>query len=147
LRDFHALATDCGLTLCVETFIPSIFQEPKMAAELADGLRGVRLTLDTGHLLSQGFRADAWGPLYRHVGHVHIWDATEAPENPQVPYGQGHLDLAALLNGLQQAGFQDTLTIEYFGLVPGPVAPFDSEQEIVKVRQALLALAPDLAGA
>ncbi len=147
LRDFHALATECGLTLCVETYTPSIFQEPKLAAELLDGLRGVRLTLDTGHLLSQGFLADTWGPLYRHTGHVHVWDAERAPENPQVPYGRGLLDLPALVAGLRAANFAETLTVEYFGVVTGVRTPFDSEPEIVKVREALEAAAPELAGA
>lgn len=146
LRDFHALAKDCGITLCVETYQPSIFQVPAVAAELADGLRGVKLTLDTGHLLSQGFHADTWAPLYRHVGHVHLWDAVQAPDRVQVPFGEGGLDLPAVVDALRRAGYTETLTIEYIGVTPGEAVRFDPEQEIVKMRRALLAAAPELAG-
>jgi len=145
LRDFHALAKDCEVTLCVETFVPSIFQEPKMAAELLDGLRGVRLTLDSGHLLAQGYDVASWEPLYSHVGHVHLWAAVRLPDHAEALTGDRGLELPAILHGLAGAGYDGTLTIEYIGTPGREGLRFDPESEIIRLRAALLAAAPGLA--
>jgi sugar phosphate isomerase/epimerase len=144
LRDFHALARDCEVTLCVETFVPSIFQEPKMAAELADGLRGVRLTLDTGHLLSQGYGVASWQPLYHHVGHVHLWAAVRPPAHAENLPGDRGLEVPALLAELAQVGYAGTLTIEYIGTVGREGVRFDPEEEIRALRDRLIVARPEL---
>jgi len=144
LRDFHAVAKDCGVTICVETFQPSLFQEPTMAAELADGLRGVRLTLDTGHLLAQGYGVASWGPLYRHVGHVHLWAAVRVPDQAEALTGDRGLDIPGVLAGLAGAGYDGTLTIEYIGTPGREGLRFDPESEIRALRDRLIAARPEL---
>lgn len=144
LRDFHALAKDCGAALCVETFVPSLFQEPTMAAELADGLRGVLLTLDSGHLLAQGHGMASWGPLYRHVGHVHLWAAMRARHQAENLPGDRGLDIPVLLAELVKVGYVGTLTIEYIGTAGREGLRFDPEEEIRKLRDRLIAERPEL---
>ena len=144
LRDFHALAAECGALLAVETYVPSLFARPKQAAELAEALRGTRLTLDTGHLLQQGIAMEAWEPLYPHVGHVHVKDAGPTLDRYQVPFGEGGLQVGTLVEALRHVRFGGTLSIEYAGSRPGDAIRIEADTEIARVRQALLAAAPEL---
>jgi len=137
LKDFLGVAAGHGLVLAVETYDPSVFRRPDVAARLAGETPGLKLTLDTGHLLSSGSAQDSWGPLYPHVGHVHVRDAGRERDMNQMPVGKGVLDMAALVNDLEKAGFVGTVSVEYLGPRPRDAVKFDVEAEIVKLREVL----------
>lgn len=137
LRDFAAVAADQGVVPCLETRSDSPFVQPAFAAGTAEAVEGLRLTLDTGHLLCAGLTQDTWGPLVPLTGHVHVRDAGLDAGRFQMPFGSGHLDLARLLTDLAGAGYAGLFTAEYMGRRPEDLVPFDSEPELRKTREAL----------
>lgn len=139
LRDYVALAADHGVALCLETFGGSAAIRPATAVEWAEGLPGLGLTLDTGHLLSRGVRQPDWAPLWPHVRHVHVKDAGLTPDRYQVPFGEGALDLAGLVRSLEEARYAGAYTVEYIGPRSEDMRRFDAEPEIRKLRAALVA--------
>jgi len=145
LRDFVGVATDHGLVLALETYEHSPYRDPARALALTHVVPGLKLALDTGHLMCTGSGQETWAPLFPHVAHVHVKDAGPSWGEYQVPVGKGQLDVPALIASLRAAGYDGALTVEYIGPRPRDVHKYDVETEIRKMRELLertLAAAP-----
>jgi sugar phosphate isomerase/epimerase len=102
------------------TAAPQALCEPWAGAAVAsvDDVRalvaavpGVRFLIDTGHVT-------AWGgdiiELLPFAAHVQLRDARAG--EPQVTPGEGDVDFAEVLRGLEDVGYEGVLSIEYFDL-------------------------------
>ncbi len=137
LRDFTAVAMEQGLTACLETRSDTPFGVPAAAAAVAEHIQGLRITLDTGHLLCRGHGPATWGPLLPHVSHVHLRDAGGDDAHFQVPFGSGLLDVDRLLRDLHAANYEGLLTAEYIGRRPEDAVTFEPDPELRRVREYL----------
>ncbi|MEK7767606.1 MAG: sugar phosphate isomerase/epimerase [bacterium] len=137
LTDFVEIGRDHGLVIALETLEETPFQDPTIAAGMASLVPGLKLTLDSGHLLSMGFAQDTWKPLYPHVAHVHLKDSAAGRNVYQVPVGKGQLNLGALVAALRAASYDGALTIEYVGPRAIDKYQFDAEGETGRMREAV----------
>ena len=100
--------------------VAALEPEPGMLIEtvdeyraLAEGLPGLRLALDTGHLIVTGERdpAAAVREFAGALGTVTIEDMRRG-EHVHLPFGEGDMDVPALLDGLDAAGFGGLVCVE-----------------------------------
>jgi len=137
MKDHVAMAGNRGISLAVEIHRPSVVTDPQSALRLIDQVRGLKLTLDTGHLLSNGYPKEEWLPLFPHVKHVHVKDSGGTVDLVQIRVGEGLLDVGFLLANLSAAGYQGELVVEYMGPRDGREAAMDYEKETVRMREVL----------
>lgn len=137
LAEFRAVAAAHGRTLAVETYDLSVFRDVAATGRILAAVPGLRLTLDTGHLLCAGLDQAAWQPLLPHAALVHLKDGTLGWGGFQAPVGYGVLDVPALVAALANAGFGGPWSVEYFGPWPSEGFRYDTEEEIVKMRELL----------
>jgi len=106
-----------GVTLLMETGQESA---PELLQFLNDLRRAnVMVNFDPANMIlyGAGEPIEAIGILGRHIGHVHVKDAT-ASEQPgavwgtEVPFGTGHVPPKELLRALKDAGFKGSMAIE-----------------------------------
>lgn len=100
--------------------VAALEPEPGMLVEtvddyqrLAAGLPGLRLALDTGHLLVTGERdpAAAITEFKDQIGTVTIEDMRRG-EHVHLPFGEGDMDIPAVLQALDAAAFQGLVCVE-----------------------------------
>lgn len=101
-------------TLCVENLGRFPFDHVIPMAER----RGVRICLDVGHLSAQGgdplaFVAQHW----QQIGEIHLHDAVPSSEGgpgvpDHLPLGKGRVDYVALMQTLQERGYNKVLILE-----------------------------------
>jgi len=137
LSDHLDIAGRYGVVLAVEFHDPSVMREMRTALQFVRDLPGLKITLDTGHLIHVGTPQAEWGPLYPLVRHVHVKDAGRGLGLAQVPVGKGELDVARLVSDLAVAGYDGALSVEYIGRLPHDEMRFDPEPEMVRMREAL----------
>lgn len=111
LRAMLPLARASGVTLTVEPHVGGLLGSPADALALLDAVPGLKLTLDYAHFACMGFPQEAVDPLAPHAAHVHLRQAR--PGALQAKWGQGTLDMGALLATLEAAGYEGALSIEY----------------------------------
>lgn len=133
-RFFRPLAEAHGRTLAMETYDLSVFRDIAATQRILAAVPGLKLALDTGHLLCAGVDQPAWAPLLPHAATVHLKDGTLGWGGFQAPVGYGVLDVDALVGALAGASFAGPLTVEYFGPWPSEGFRYDTEEEIVKMR-------------
>jgi sugar phosphate isomerase/epimerase len=136
IRDFLSIAKDHGLTLSIETTGGCMFMAPAVAVGLLGEAPGLKVALDTGHLLSNGIPQAEWAPLIPYTAHVHLKDAGTDLRHHEVPFGTGALDFAGLLDSLRAARYDGAITVEYLGPRSQDAVRFDPEPEVVKVLGA-----------
>ena len=137
LKDHVSIARGNGLRLAVETFRPSVRPDPQSVMRLVEQVRDLKLTLDTGHLISNGHAQESWLPLFPHVGHVHVKDSGAGLDFVQMRVGEGVLDVGFLLSNLVKAGYRGELVVEYVGPREGREAAIDYEKESVRMKEVL----------
>jgi sugar phosphate isomerase/epimerase len=137
LADHLAIATRYGVVLAVEFHDPSVMREMRSALDFARDMPGLRITLDTGHLIHVGTPQSEWGPLYPHVRHVHVKDAGRGLGLAQTPVGKGDLNVPLLVSDLKAAGYDGALSVEYIGRLAHDEMRFDPEPEMVRMREEL----------
>ena len=100
--------------------VAALEPEPGMLVEtvddyhaLADGLPGLKLALDTGHLLVTGERkpAAAVSEFKDRLGTVTIEDMRRG-EHVHLPFGEGDMDVPGVLDALDAAGFTGLVCVE-----------------------------------
>jgi len=138
LRALVDVAGQHGRTLCLETHIDTLTQDPLTAERLAQEAQGLGLTLDPSHYLSQGRSEESWRCLYPYVRHVHLRDAGPGRERIQTRWGQGQLPLATLIQRLRAVNYQGALSVEYIS--PGRLGLNDNYPLAPEVRAAQEAL-------
>ena len=92
--------------------------EPGMLIETVDdwaalGIPGLRLALDTGHCIVTGERdpAAAIIEFAGHLGTVSIEDMKRGV-HVHLPFGEGDMDIPAILRALQAVGFEKLICVE-----------------------------------
>ena len=104
--------------------------------ELVAAVPGVRFLIDTGHVT-------AWGgdiiELLPFAAHVQLRDARVG--EAQVPPGEGDVDFAAVLHGLEDVGYEGALSVEYFDLPEHGWPCADPRAASVALRDLIAALA------
>jgi len=107
-----AVASECGVELCVENML----RRPPRLEDLAALLErtALSLTVDTGHARCNG-RDDAETAAFvadhaDAVSHFHLND-TRGPEDEHLPFGAGTVDFERILGALP-ADWTGTLTLE-----------------------------------
>jgi len=111
LRAMVPVAATRGVALTVEPHVGSILASPDEALALLDAVPGLRLTLDYAHFACMGFSQAAIDPLAAHAAHVHLRQAR--PGALQAKWGEGTLDMGAMIEMLRGVGYDGFLAIEY----------------------------------
>lgn len=112
LQDWVQIAERDGIILAVETNAAGLTIDPNAAVELCRRVPGLGLTLDPSHYTC-GLESEAnYECVYRYVRHVRLRDTGPRPEEFQVRIGQGTLEYAKLLHGLEKFRYDRTLTVD-----------------------------------
>lgn len=137
LQDWvHAAECD-GILLAVETNSAGLTVDPNAAVELCRRVPGLGLTLDPSHYTC-GLEAELnYECVYRYVRHVRLRDTGPRREDFQVRIGQGTLEYAKLLNGLEKFRYDRTLTVDVRDISD---SPFAVEPEVRKLKYLLESL-------
>ena len=131
LRKLQAIAVEQGVQLTVETHVGQVTELPESAAKLCADVPGLRLTLDPSHYYAgpnQGKPFDSLYPLVRGTGFRAggmSWDKI------QMPWGEGPIDFAAIVRGLETAGYKGFYVAEYLE-GHGPVDALDSCRKFIE---------------
>ena len=117
IKEIAQILADKNLTLLMETGQETA---PELLQFLNDlPVRNVQVNFDPANMIlyGAGDPVDAVNVLGRHIGHVHIKDATMS-EKPgvewgvEVPFGTGQVPAREFLNALHAVGYRGPLTIE-----------------------------------
>ena len=117
IKDVASMLAEKNLTLLMETGQETA---PELLQFLNDlPVRNVQVNFDPANMIlyGAGDPIDAVNVLGRHIGHVHIKDATMS-EKPgvewgvEVPFGTGQVPAREFLNALHGVGYRGPLTIE-----------------------------------
>ena len=133
-----SVAGDAGLRLSVEPHIGSVIESPDRAAELAELATGVTLTLDPSHFVWAGHSQAAWQDLVAVTGHVHLRGADDG--RVQAPMSANTIDFRALVDALEDAGYDAALTLEYVYTDWERCNECDTVSETVQLRDELNAI-------
>lgn len=137
LSDYVSVARDYSITLSMETLTNSLCRNLESALRILEQVRGLKFTIDTGYLISNGHSQECWEQLYPYIGLVHIRDAGNGRNNYQVPVGSGDLDIGMFLDDLLKIGYQGIMVVEYLGPDRQSRDPMDFEEETLKMRERL----------
>ena len=121
--------------------VAALEPEPGMLIETLDdwkqlGVPGLRLALDTGHCLVTGERdpAAAVREFAAHLGTVTIEDMKRGT-HVHLPFGEGDMDVAAVLRALTEVGFAKLICVELSReshradtMIPGAIAALRAAQ-------------------
>ncbi len=95
-------------------------QAVQMMEEL--GHSNVKLVMDTFHVWSENEDVDEVIRLYGpNLRHVHLEDISQSGLDRKIP-GQGVKDLAKVISALKNAGYEEALSVEIWGLNPEEIA-------------------------
>jgi len=130
------IARDMGVTLCVEApHKITIAESPEGAADFwAHVDDSVKCSFDVAHVIFGG--GDPVKMARRYAGrirNVHLRDGVVG--NTFVPYGTGGVDFQSVFDVLREAGYQDTMTIEF--LAPGVE---EAEETILSAKRLFAGL-------
>ena len=126
-----------GLVLAVPTHRDAITSIPHDAKRLCDAVPGLGLTLDPGHLLNGPHQSDDYDELFPYTRNIHLRDSGRKPGELQVRVGQGQIEYGRIVNMLERAGYNRSLTV---AIVDRPENEFDVEQEVRKLKLLLESL-------
>ncbi len=98
---------------------------------------GVTLTLDPSHFVWAGHSQAAWQHLVAVTGHVHLRGADDG--RVQAPMSANTIDFRALVDALEDAGYDAALTLEASTLM-GALNECDTVSETVQLRDELNAI-------
>jgi len=108
LREFVAAAD--SLPLSIEPHLDSVAPDVPHALQLIEAVEGLRITLDWAHFIYQGTKPAEIARLLPYTRHVQVRQA--ARNKLQVPYEKGKLDPAAVIQALNDSGYEGAVSIE-----------------------------------
>ncbi len=111
LRALQPVAARHGVILTIEAHVGGLLSSPAETLALIDAVPGLKLTLDYAHFACMGFPQSAIDPLAPHAAHVHLRQAR--PGALQAKWGEGTLDIAAMIETLRATGYNGYLSVEY----------------------------------
>lgn len=114
LDDLVPAALDRGLEPCLENVVSSYYDVhafPELLARYPEA----SMTFDTSHALLAGMdeadMADFCRAHAERIGHLHLVD-TRGGDDEHLPVGMGRIDFATVFDGLADAGWSGTATLE-----------------------------------
>jgi inosose dehydratase len=135
LRRLRGFAAEHGLTATLHPHVGTAIEDRASVLRLLDS-SDIPLCLDTGHLLIGGMEPlELLGRAAERVAHVHLKDvrtkvaATMSSYIEGVraglyaPLGQGDLDIAAIVQALESAGYRGWYVLEQDAALHGEPAP------------------------
>ncbi len=111
-------ATSLGITLCIENMFPQahFLSNPHEFQEVFESFPDLRLTLDIGHANLGGGKNKSSEFIHQYgyrIGHIHANDNFGKEDN-HLPVGAGIIDFEKILKELNEAQYDETLTLEIF---------------------------------
>jgi len=111
-------ATGLGMTLCIENMFPqaNFLSTPYEFQEVFQSFPEIRLALDIGHANLGGGKNKSSEFIHQYgyrIGHVHANDNFGKEDN-HLPIGAGIIDFGKILRELNEAQYDETLTLEVF---------------------------------
>jgi len=117
IREVAEMLAKHNLTLLMETGQETATELLQFLNDLPS--RNVQVNFDPANMIlyGAGDPVEAVNVLGRHIGHVHVKDATMSDKpgvewGVEVPFGQGQVPPREFLNALHAAGYRGPLTIE-----------------------------------
>jgi protein FrlC len=116
-----------GVTLLIEAIrrvSSNLLWTSKQAVRMMEELShsNVKLVMDTFHVWSENEEVDEVIRLYGpNLRHVHLEDISQSGLERKIP-GQGVRDLAKVISALKNAGYEEALSVEIWGLNPEEIA-------------------------
>jgi sugar phosphate isomerase/epimerase len=111
-------AISLGITLCIENMFPqsNFLSSPHEFQEVFQSFPEIRLALDIGHANLGGGKNKSSEFIHQfgyRIGHVHANDNFGKEDN-HLPIGVGIIDFEKILRELNEAQYDETLTLEVF---------------------------------
>ena len=114
LEDLVPGALERGLEPCLENVVTGYYDAAAFP-ELLDRYPEASMTFDTSHALLSGVDESAMADFCRRhgdrIGHLHLVD-TRGDDDEHLPVGMGRVDFATVFDGLADAGWSGTATLE-----------------------------------
>lgn len=111
LTQFVKIASSEGLILTVETDSTKITANPQTALELCQRVPKLALTLDPSHYHVGPYAGKNYDALYPYIAHVRLRDSS-APDQLQVPVGQGEIEYGKIINLLARQNYSRALSVD-----------------------------------
>lgn len=111
LQRLAEIAGASALGFSIEPHFGSITAVPATASELLAAAPDLRLTLDHGHFVYQGLSQRAIDELIPASRHIQVRQAERGDMQTRARYGA--IDYAEVLDGLERAGYEGFLGLEY----------------------------------
>lgn len=132
LVQLSRIAKSEGVILTIDTDCRTLTADPKVAADLCRLTPDLGITLDPSHyLVGQTAELD-YENLYPYVRHVRLRDS--APSAMQVKIGQGQLEYAKIINGLERENYNRALCVD---MNDGPEFDYPVDAEVRKLKYLL----------
>ena len=111
-------ATSLGITLCIENMFPQahFLSKPHEFQEVFESFPDLRLALDIGHANLGGGKNKSSEFIHQYgyrISHIHANDNFGKEDN-HLPVGAGIIDFEKILKELNEAQYDETLTLEVF---------------------------------
>jgi sugar phosphate isomerase/epimerase len=137
LQHLTDLAAADGIQLSVSTLIGTLTEDPDIALDLCQRVRGLALTLDPSHYLAGPHAEKNHDVLYPYVKHVHLRDTGRGPNQFQVRVGQGGVEYGRIIAQLARYQYDRVLSVDIHDV---PDAPFVMQAEVRKLKYLLESL-------
>jgi sugar phosphate isomerase/epimerase len=137
LKRLVGLSAADGIQLTVSTLIGTLTEDPDVALELCQRVKGLGLTLDPSHYIAGPHHAKNHDALYAHVKHVHLRDTGRGPDQFQVRVGQGEVEYGRIIAQLARYQYDRVLSVDIHDV---PDAPFAMPPEVRKLKYLLESL-------
>ncbi len=132
LTQLSRIAKAEGVMLTIETHCQTVTADPKAAAELCRSVPTLGLTLDPSHYLVGQVAELDYDVLFPFVRHVRLRDS--APSQMQVKVGQGRVEYAKIITGLERQNYQRALCVD---MRDGPGIDYPVDAEVRKLKYLL----------
>jgi sugar phosphate isomerase/epimerase len=136
------LARTFGITYAIEPHIGSICSDIVSTRRLLDAVPHLTLTLDYGHFVAAGYRAQDVHSLLPHATHVHVRGG--APGHLQTSVAENNIPFDQVLHRLHQLNFKGKLAFEYVWVDWEGCNRSDTLSETIALRQAIGKIADSL---
>jgi sugar phosphate isomerase/epimerase len=137
LQHLVDLAAAEGIQLSVSTIIGTLTEDPEIALDLCQHVRGLALTLDPSHFIAGPHADKNHDALYPYVKHVHLRDSGRGPNQLQVRVGQGDVEYGRIIAQLSRYQYDRSLCVDIYDV---PDAPFSIQAEVRKLKYLLESL-------
>jgi sugar phosphate isomerase/epimerase len=128
---------EIGKRFSVECHIGSVAANPEDVLNLLEMAPALRLTLDYTHFVAQGFSQESIDRLVPHAGHMQIRGGR--PGRGQCGMRDNTIDYEAVIDRLQDAGYDGGLAVEYVWIDWEHMNECDNVSETIMMRDRLRA--------